>query len=58
MTVARSGSQRGVDAKYFREADLVAGEAARATQAVAPNFFGVARAVHALISDRLEERWL
>jgi len=58
MAVAGSGSQCGVDSKYFREADLVTGEAARAAQTVAANFLGVARAVHALISDRLEERWL
>src|SRR5438105_8155674 len=54
----RSGRERGVDAKHFREADLVAGEATGAAEAVAPDLLGIARTVDTLVTDRLEERGL
>src|SRR5690349_9953963 len=44
-----------VDLQILREAVLVAREAPRARQAVAPNLFRVPSAVHALIPDRREE---
>src|SRR3954470_24740351 len=51
----RSARHRGLCHQAPREADLVAGEASRAPQAVAPDLFRIACTVDALVADRGEE---